>query len=514
MDKKIYMLLFGGLPAKPSGLAGSVIRRANALVKDGTPNEILVYKYYNNFDNELSLLRQSGKLDKNVNVRYMFNDFAFESGEDDREIIIHLPEEEGVVALPDSVNKNVFRCYKNGVYNKFKWFNNPEGGELNFIDYLTSGFVREKREWYDPKGYIKSIDYMDPKTNKPVRVTRLNRKGQCYLSYSLSPTTGNINQILWFDKNGECKAEFKNEDEMLLYWLENFVLTNEKEYSLLISEYGFKKHYLSQIKKKQLSIIYAFHSNHFKSPYTFGSPIRHEHAEFLNNLHEIEAVVFLTQEQKKDILAQFGNPQKVHIIPHHAEKMIINDENRDSKTVVFLGRFDPMKNTTHVVKAFKRVVTSIPDAKLHIYGRGAEAQAIEKAIKENSLENNVYLKGFTSNAYKVFEKSAISVMTSDYEGFHLSLIESMVGGCPSVCYDYKYGPKDIVKNGVNGVIIPHGDIDILAENIIDLLTDDEKRQYMSNEAKKITDIFSEERLIREWNELFTELINKKMKQNK
>lgn len=511
MNKKVYMLLFGGLPAKPSGLAGSVIRRANALVKDGTSNEILVYKYYNNFDNELSLLRKSGKLDDKVNVRYMFNDFAFELGEDNREKIIHSFEDDSYVAIPDSGNKNVFRCYENGVYNKFIWFNNSEKGELNFIDYLTPGFVREKREWYDPKGYVKSIDYMDPKTNKPVRIIRLNRKGQCYLSYSLSPTTGKVNQILWFDQNGKFKEEFKNEDEMLLYWLENFILTNEKEYSLLISEYEFKRKWLSQIKKEQLSIIYTFHSTHFKAPNTFGSPIRNEHVEFLNNLHEIESVVFLTEEQKEDIIAQFGNSDKIHVIPHHAEKVIIKDTIRDSKTVVFLGRFESIKNPTHAVKAFKRVVESIPDAKLHLYGRGNEEQAIKTAIKENSLENNVFIEGFTSNSYEVFAKSAVSVMTSAHEGFHLSLLESMVAGCPSICYDYKYGPKDIVKNGLNGIIIPYGDTHALADSIIDLLTDDEKRQSMSSEAKKVTEKFSEERLIREWNALFEELMSKKKK---
>lgn len=506
------MLLFGGLPSKPSGLAGSVIRRANALVKDNTPNEILVYKYYNNFDNELSLLRQSGKLDENVNVRYMFNDFAFEEGDDDRKKIVQSSKEEAYITIQDKVNKNIFRSYKNGIYEKFKWFNNLEGGELNFIDYLTPGFVREKREWYDPKGYIKSIEYMDPKTNKPVRITHLNRNGQCYLSYSLSPTTGKVNQILWFGKNSEFIAEFKNEDDMLLYWLQNIVLTNQEEYSLLISEYGFKKQYLSQIKKENLSIFYTFHSTHFTAPNTFGSPIKKEHVQFLNNLHETEGVVFLTQEQKNDIVAQFGNLEKVHVIPHHAEKIKVNDKNRDSKTVVYLGRFEPGKNQAHAIMAFNRVAKDVPDAKLDLYGRGSEEEILKKLIKENNLENNVFIKGFTNNSYKVFQNSALSLMPSDREGMSLSALESMASGCPIISYDFKYTPKDIIENGINGVIVPHGDINALADNIIDLLTNDEKRQSMSREAKKITEKFSEERLIREWNELFEEVMKKKQKQ--
>ncbi|MFK4900167.1 CDP-glycerol glycerophosphotransferase family protein [Lactococcus petauri] len=436
----------------------------------------------------------------------MYNDFAFETEVDDRPVTPQYPEEAGYVVLKDSVQENVYRCYKNGLYEKFKWYD--DAGKLIFIDYLFPSFIREKREWYDSKGYIKKVEYMDPTTNKPIRVTYLNKSGNCYLSSSLNPTTGKTNQILWFGKNGEFKASFKNEDDMLLYWLKNIIITNEVEYSYLISEYHFKKHVLSQIKKDYLSIIYAFHSSHYK-PFTSDGSIKPEHIKFLQNLEEIEAVVFLTKEQREDIIAEFGNSYKVHAISHYAEKVIVNDKKRDSKIVVALARFAPLKNLDHAIKAFKRVIKTVPEAKLEIYGRGPEEKNLKRLIKENNLSNNVFINGFTSNSYKVFEKAAISVVPSDHEGQGLSLMESMTSGCPVISYDFKYGPNDMMQNGINGVIVPHGDIKALACNIIDLLTDDEKRSSMSNEAKKITDNFSEERLIREWNELFNKLRNKK-----
>ncbi|MCY7998927.1 glycosyltransferase [Bacillus haynesii] len=507
MDYKVYMLMFGGLPAKPTGLATSVLRRSNVLSKNNIKNDILIHEWYINYDECINSLEDNNQLEPNTTVRYLYNELSNDTQRDERVQIVHSPEQDGWVAVQDEVKKNVYRCYKDGLYLKFKWYSEEEG-HLLFIDHLLPNFTREKREWFDSKGYVRKVEYMDYQTNTPSRVLLFNKKGNCYLSFSRNPKTNKTNQIIYFDENGIFKAKFNNEKEMLAYWLLNYVLTEEKK-MFLISEYGFNRVQLQSIESKlqNLKVIYTFHSNHFAAPYTIGSPIRKDQIDFFNHIHDYSAVVFLTEEQKNDIISQFGASDKFFAIPHHAPKVIAKDTQRDSRSVVFVARYEKMKNQDHAIKAFKKVVDKIPDAKLELYGRGSEEQNLKNLIKELGLENNVLLKGFSADVYSVFFKSTLSLVTSDYEGICLSLMESMSAGCVPVSYNFKYGPRDVISNDVDGKIVDRGNIDQLADAIIELLNDGEKRERMSVEAAKITEKFSEERLLKDWKKLFETISN-------
>ncbi|MFC1287931.1 glycosyltransferase [Bacillus paralicheniformis] len=502
MDCKVYMLMFGGMPARPTGLATSVLRRSNAFSKKNIKNDILVYEWYNNYDESINHLEDTNQLEPNSKIRYMYNELANDMQRDDRVKIVHSPEEDGWVAIQDNVKKNVYRCYKDGLYLKFKWYS--EEGHLLFIDHLLPNFTREKREWFDSKGYVRKVEYMDYQTNAPIRVLFFNKKGNCFLSLSKNLKTNMTNQIIYFDENGAFKAKFNNEKEMLSYWLLNYVFTENNKQMFLISEYGFNRIQLQNIENKlgNLKVIYTLHNNHFAAPYVVGSLIRKEHTDFFNHIHDYSAVVCLTEEQKTDIISQFGSGEKVFAIPHHAPKVKGTDIQRDPYTVVSVARYEKVKNQDHAIKAFKKVTEQIPQAKLELYGRGSQEEHLKTLIKELDLEKNVTLKGFSENVYDVFYKSALSLVPSDYEGICLSLMESMSAGCVPIAYNFKYGPRDIISNDIDGKIVERGDIERLSEAIIELLSDHNKREQMSIEATKITDKFSEERLVSDWINLF------------
>ncbi len=506
MPQKVLILMHGRLPSKPTnGLAVSVIRRANALTKAGVDCEILVHTHYLDFDEELERLNLNKVLHPNVKVRYMWNELAGDSSSDLR-IPRNIPiEEDGYVTLPDKARKNVYRSYRNGIYEKFKFYR--DNGTISFIDYLQPNFTRDRREWHDMKGYVRKIDYMDPIKNTPVRTLHLNKRGSCYLSLAQSPSTNTINQVLWLNEHGQYNADFSNIDELLLYWLENMVL-NDGEDTILISEYAFKFHILSKLKRKNIPVIYTFHNNHLEAPYTYGSPVRKEHVHFLNHQKEADGVVYLTNGQKEDIEKQFGSTENLFYVPHHAPKVEVKDQDRDFKKVVFIGRFAPVKNPTHAVMAFEKVIKQIPDARLELYGWGPEEDAIRKKIQQHNLSKNVEIMGLTEKSLEVFMNARLSVMPSDYEGMGLTMLESMSCGCPVISYDFNYGPQDLIKNDVNGVIINRGDIDSLAEKIIELLSDKERTSAMSLEARKITEQFSEERLISDWQHVFQTIKNR------
>ena len=97
------------------------------------------------------------------------------------------------------------------------------------------------------------------------------------------------------------------------------------------------------------------------------------------------------------------------------------------------------------------------------------------------------------------------VMRSHYEGFPRVMIEAMACGLPVVSYDYKCGPRDIIADGENGLIVPDGDIEALARAMMRLMDDGDLRKRMSVEASKVVDTYSEKKIMEVWTELFRSL---------
>src|SRR4051794_7931549 len=89
-----------------------------------------------------------------------------------------------------------------------------------------------------------------------------------------------------------------------------------------------------------------------------------------------------------------------------------------------------------------------------------------------------------------------------YEGLGLVLLESLANGCPVVSYDIKYGPSDIVRDGVNGFLVPRKGQKKMAARIVNILTDPELRRRLSQAATEISTKFSEQAFVARWSELF------------
>lgn len=98
------------------------------------------------------------------------------------------------------------------------------------------------------------------------------------------------------------------------------------------------------------------------------------------------------------------------------------------------------------------------------------------------------------------------VMTSHYEGFGMVLVEAMLCGVPAIAFNCKCGPKDIIDDGRNGLLVPEGDVPALADAMKKLMRDEALRQKMGAEALKIRDKYSEERVMDSWVRLFESLV--------
>lgn len=165
--------------------------------------------------------------------------------------------------------------------------------------------------------------------------------------------------------------------------------------------------------------------------------------------------------------------------------------------VVTAGRLRNQKNQELLVKAFNIVNKKFPSLELKIYGEGPLRNRLESLIKSYNLSSKAMLCGNVTDLHKRISDSTIFVLTSEYEGLSNALIEAMMLGLPCITTDYP-GADEIIKNNINGLIVPRNDEKSLAEAIQRIMEDNELREKLSNEARKTAELYREDVILKKW----------------
>ena len=198
------------------------------------------------------------------------------------------------------------------------------------------------------------------------------------------------------------------------------------------------------------------------------------------------------------------NPIVVEILPE-----VKKFEEREN-VVLGIGRIVPQKNFLLLIKAWQKVCDDFPEYVLHIYGEktyknGMFAAEIEKYILQNKLEKKVYLKGFSNSIYNVLNNSKLYISSSDYEGMSNVIIEALAMGVPTIATDCPIGgSREIIKNGVNGFLVPVNDIEMMSNMIRRVLNNTKLQKDISSEAIKIKKELSIDIICDEWENILKE----------
>ena len=147
--------------------------------------------------------------------------------------------------------------------------------------------------------------------------------------------------------------------------------------------------------------------------------------------------------------------------------------------VLFIGRLSNEKRPEEAIRIIEKVRVSVPDAKLHIVGTSKQTGYMEqfrKMIILNNLQDHIILYGFHKNVMKFYQNASVFLSTSSYEGYLLTLQESMMSGLPAVMYELPY--LDLVRGNPGIISVKQMDSDAAAAAIIELFQDDERRIQM------------------------------------
>lgn len=284
---------------------------------------------------------------------------------------------------------------------------------------------------------------------------------------------------------------FKNEKEMFTYYFNNVLKDND----VVFNDARLLDKSLMDCNKN-LKRVLVFHSTHFVE-----NGIRNSYKLALNNSDKISKYIVLTDYQKNDIQSEFDiNDDKIKVIPHFVETLNTEKTFEKSNQFCYVGRISKEKQIDHIIKAFKIYIEKGNNSMLLIYGKDEheELNRLTKLVQELGLTDYIEFKGYTSNPAQVFEKSIASILTSKFEGFGLTVMESINNGCPVLSYNIRYGSSELIDNYKNGILVEQ-------DNINDMAKAMENARYKPMKDVKLSGRFSLDSAIRNYKELVDEL---------
>jgi glycosyltransferase involved in cell wall biosynthesis len=174
--------------------------------------------------------------------------------------------------------------------------------------------------------------------------------------------------------------------------------------------------------------------------------------------------------------------------------------------IVTVGRLDENKNQAMLIHAFAKIATEFPKMKLVIYGDGEYKEKLEDLVRAKNLADRITLPGSISNVPEHICTARIFALTSNTEGMPNTIIEAMALGLPVVSTDCPCGgPAELIEDGVNGLLVPVGDAFALADAFRKILVDNELELKLQENAYKITQRLSPDKVNKEWRDYLNSL---------
>jgi len=150
--------------------------------------------------------------------------------------------------------------------------------------------------------------------------------------------------------------------------------------------------------------------------------------------------------------------------------------------VVAAGRLTEAKRYDDLIRAFATVCAARPDWSLRLYGSGEKQASLRALIAELGVGAHVTLMGPVSPLQPELAKASLLAVTSTVESFGMTIVEGMRAGLPVVATDCPLGPREIVRDGVTGLLVPPRDTAAIAAALLELIEDDDRRRAMGRAA--------------------------------
>lgn len=177
---------------------------------------------------------------------------------------------------------------------------------------------------------------------------------------------------------------------------------------------------------------------------------------------------------------------------------------REKKQIIVLARLMPQKRIDLMIEVWAKLAKKFPDWQVKVLGDGMLKEELERKVERLGVNDSFFMPGGVKDVTSELDNSDILCLTSEYEGFGIVLIEAMLKSIPVMAFEY-VGVHDIIENGVDGYVVPFGDVDAYAERLRSLMTSEDLREKFRTRALESVKKFDKERVMNMWVELFNNL---------
>ena len=221
----------------------------------------------------------------------------------------------------------------------------------------------------------------------------------------------------------------------------------------------------------------------------------------LSKLQRLDRFVVLT-EKDKEAWVELNN---VCVIPNPLSFTSTRHSDLSEKRIIAVGRYCHEKGYDLLLKAWGIVQNRTTDWRLEIFGEGDRTQYEEMVDTLNLDRHRCILNGRSSKIQDEFLNSSLSVCSSKFEGFGLVITEAMACGLPVVSFDCPWGPRAIISDGEDGMLVENGNVDKLAEALVLMIQNPKQRKAMADKAIENVQRFSIDQIAGQWKSLFESL---------
>lgn len=220
----------------------------------------------------------------------------------------------------------------------------------------------------------------------------------------------------------------------------------------------------------------------------------------VGHLKKLDKFIVLSNEDKEN----WNELSNVEVISNPLPFQTMQTGDLSGHKIIAVGRYTYQKGFDLLLKAWKIVSEQHPDRELYIYGKGDKTEYRKLAEKLNL--KNLFLENAVPNIIDKYNESSIFVLSSRFEGFGMVIAEAMACGVPAVSFACPCGPKDIIRDEEDGLLVENGNIKQLAEKICYLIKNEEIRKEMGFKARINVRRFDKEKIMEQWIQLFNNLL--------
>lgn len=283
------------------------------------------------------------------------------------------------------------------------------------------------------------------------------------------------------------------------------LLLQEKA-DIVVSLYPSESSFIPKIKDGSKKVLELHYCKLFRLQYgrkgLLGMADRFRTWQDERIVRRFDSFVVLTRQDA----GLWGSLPNLTVIPNAALAVPQEKHQKATHRVIAVGRLDYQKGFDRLIDAWALVPEYLRQTwRLDIFGQGEWRESLQAQIQRLGIDTSARVNTPTQNIFEEYAASDFLVMSSHYEGFPMVMIEAMACGLPVISFDFLCGPRDIIRPGENGLIVPEGDVAALADAMRCLMESPETLARMSATAPEVADIYAETAVMQQWEQLFNVL---------